>query len=256
MLKTKLNFLLIFLLIFSSCGSKKNILYLQDAKNSDLYSVKYKDYKIQVDDILKIEVNSENPETSLIFNPGGSSSYMSSTKDRMIYEGYQVNTQGNINFPVLGTLKIEGLSTDDVRNLIYNTIKEKEILIDPSVDVKLLNSHFTILGEVNKPGRYEFLKNNMHILEAIGIAGDLTINGVRDDIQLIRESKYGSKEIFSVDLTRSDFLKGNNFQIFSGDIIIVKPNITRVKSSGIIGNSGTLISLLSFILTSIIVISN
>ena len=119
----------------------------------------------------------------------------------------------------------------------------------------MLNSYFTILGEVNNPGRYEYVKNNMNILEAIGIAGDLTINGKRVDIKVLRDDG-NKKSISSIDLTKSSFLENDNFQIFSGDIIIVNPNSTRIKNAGIIGNSGTLLSLLSFILSSIIVISN
>ena len=108
---------------------------------------------------------------------------------------------------------------------------------------------------MNKPGKYEFLKNNLHILEAIGMAGDLTINGVRNDIKVITNSGGPDYKTYSVDLTSKNAIN-NNFQIFSGDIIIVNPNSSKVKSAGVIGNTGNLLSLLSFILTSIIVISN
>ena len=121
--------------------------------------------------------------------------------------------------------------------------------------MKLINAHFTILGEVNSPGRYEFLKNNINILEAIGVAGDLTINAERKDVRLIRNSQ-GKRQVYNIDLTNKKFILENTFQIFSGDIIVVNPNYTRVKNAGIIGNSGTLLSLLSFILSSIIVINN
>ena len=95
----------------------------------------------------------------------------------------------------------------------------------------------------------------MNLLEAIGIAGDLTINGKRDDINIIRE-KNGKLKTFKIDITSTNFISNKNFQVISGDIIIVNPNSTRIKNAGIIGNSGTLLSLLSFILSSIIVISN
>lgn len=127
-------------------------------------------------------------------------------------------------------------------------------LIDPVVDVKIINSHFTILGDVKNPGRYEFLKNNLNVLEAIGMAGDLTINGERK-IKVIREFEK-TKKIIKIDLTKTDFLKNESFQIYSGDIIIVDPNTSKVKNAGIIGNSGTLINLLSFITTLVIIISN
>ena len=148
-----------------------------------------------------------------------------------------------------------GKTINQIRSTIYKLITENDYLINPTVDVKLLNSYFTILGEVNNPGRYEYVKNNINILEAIGIAGDLTINGKRVDIKVLRDDG-NKKSISSIDLTKSSFLENDNFQIFSGDIIIVNPNSTRIKNAGIIGNSGTLLSLLSFILSSIIVISN
>ena len=95
----------------------------------------------------------------------------------------------------------------------------------------------------------------MNILEAIGMAGDLSITGKRNDIKLIRDIK-GKKSIYSIDITGKEFLTSDKFQIMSGDIIIINPNTTRIKNAGVIGNSGTLLSLLSFLLTSIIVINN
>ena len=95
----------------------------------------------------------------------------------------------------------------------------------------------------------------MNILKAIGLSGDLTINGKRNDIKLIREIE-GEQVVSSIDLTKSEFINAGSFQILSGDIIIVNPNSARVKNAGIIGNSGTLLSLLSFLLSSIIIINN
>ena len=132
---------------------------------------------------------------------------------------------------------------------------EKGILLNPLLDIKVINSNFTILGEVNRPGRYDFLKNNINIFEAIGIAGDLTITGKRSDVKLIRQvdNKTIIKEI---DLTNIDLIESEYFQLISNDIIIVNPNKTRINNAGLIGNSSTLITLLSFILSSIIVINN
>lgn len=240
-----------FFVVFS-CTTKKNILYVQDLEVSETYLKDYSEYTIKVDDILKIDVKSLTPEASNIFN---SSKIEMNNKESVLYYGYQVNSEGYINFPTLGKINVLDKTINEIRTNIYNTIKDNEFLIDPHVDVKLINAHFTILGEINKPGRYEFLKNNMNILEAIGMAGDLTINGQRENLKLIRDNN-GKKLVHIINLTKSDFLRGENFQIFSGDIIIVNPNTTRVKNAGIIGNSGTLLSLLSFILSSIIVINN
>ena len=254
-----IRFLILFfgVIFIFSCSSKKNILYVQDIDTQEIYSNSYMEYRVKVDDVLKIEVGSESstPELALAFSSTGTNSGVSSSKETLIYNGYQVNKEGFINYPNLGKLKVAGSTIDEIRNDIYNDIIDKNILQHPFVDVKLLNAHFTILGEINKPGKYEYFKNNMNILEAIGVAGDLTINGMRKNIKLIRDYN-GEIEVSSIDLTNKAFISGDNFQIFSGDIIIVNPNETQIKNAGIIGNSGTLLSLLSFLTSLIIIISN
>ena len=178
----------------------------------------------------------------------------SQNRESLLFEGYQINSKGEINFPVLGKIKVVDLTVYEVRNLIYNMIKEREILVEPSVEVKHINAHFIALGEFNNPGKHSFLQNNLNLLEAISIAGDLTIYGKRNDIKIVR-FKNGEELVKSVDLTSKSFLN-DNFQIISGDVILVNQNQTRIKNAGIIGNSGTLLSLLSFLLSSIILLSN
>tara|TARA_B100000963_G_C22523840_1_gene624341 strand:- start:225 stop:1001 length:777 start_codon:yes stop_codon:yes gene_type:complete len=240
--------------IILSCGSKKNIYYVQNLKDNDILNVSYFEHKIKVDDVLKIDVTAEIPESTSIFK--NSSVNSTNNKESFIYNGYQVNTMGYISFPSLGDIKVKGMTITELKEHIKELIIKDDLINSPSVDIKLLNGNFTILGEVNMPGRYEFFKNNINIFEAIGIAGDLTINGKRNDIKLIRTSDEKTKTIYNIDLTKSSFIENSTMQIFSGDIIIVNPNTTRVKNAGIIGNSGTLLSLLSFILSSIIVISS
>tara|TARA_Y100001954_G_scaffold236669_1_gene298012 strand:- start:565 stop:1287 length:723 start_codon:yes stop_codon:yes gene_type:complete len=237
-----------------SCSSKKDILFVQDLKDSQTFSIDYNEYEIKVDDILKIDVFAENTTLTLEFNRNNQN-FNAQTKESMVLNGYQVNSLGYINFPSLGKLKVEGLTVSKTTKLIYESIVNNGFLLNPTVDVKVINSSFTILGEVNRPGRYDFIKNNMDIIQAIAMAGDLTINGQRKNIKIIRN--YGDKKsVSTIDLTKSDFFTSTNFQIFSGDIIIVDPNNTRVKNAGIIGNSGTLLSLLSFLLSSFIVMNN
>ena len=148
-----------------------------------------------------------------------------------------------------------GLTTNELEHKLRDIIINEDILIDPTVRVKIINMNVTILGEVNNPGRYSFSEMNLNILGALGLAGDLTINGIRDDVKVIRRVEE-KNQIFSVDLSSQDVFNSEIFQIFSGDVIIVNQNSSRIKNAGIIGNSGTLLSLLSFILSSIIVISN
>ena len=251
-----LYFILLTILLTFSCSSKKDILYVQDIDLKSEILTNYKDYKIKVDDVLNISVISEASSSLDLFNSKlvSQSSNFNSNKESLLYNGYQVDTFGNINFPYLGEIFVKGMSVSQLRDYIFKELVAKEVLITPNVDVKLLNSHFTILGEIKNPGRHEFLKNNLNILEAIGIAGDLTINGVRDDIKLIRQGD-GIANIYKIDLTSNKLIENDGFQIFSGDIILINPNSSRIKNAGIIGNSGNLISLLSFVLSTIILIS-
>ena len=246
----RLFILLFFVFLFST---KKDILLIQNSNENSLADVNYKQYLISVDDVLKIDVFSQEIELSLEFNRNRQN--VNQTKETMLFNGYQVNSEGVIDFPGVGKLKVEGLTVSQVSDIIFDRLVKKGLLNNPSVDVKVLNTFFTILGEVNNPGKYDYFQNNMDILQAIGMAGGLTINGERKNIRIIRN--IGDKrELFLVDLTSSNFLNSESFQIFSGDVIIINPNNSRIKNAGIIGNSGTLVSLLSFLLSSIILITN
>ncbi len=238
--------------MFFSCSSKKDILYLQNISDNSNYEIKYQPYTLKVDDILKIEIKNLIPEISVNDKV---SNLNNNTKDSMIYSGYQIDINGNIDFNQIGEIYAAGKTLIELKNFIKKELIDNGIYTNPVVDIKLLNSYFTIIGDVTKPGRYDFLENDLNILEAIGLAGDLNITGDRRNIKLIRNNENLSS-VFSIDLTESDFVRNDGFQVFPGDIIVVNPNNTKIKNAGIIGNSGTLISLLSFLLSSIIVINN
>ena len=225
---------------------------MQNFNINESYEIDFKEHKIDVDDILKIDIITDNPELSLQFNRNLALANNNSTPETYKLNGFQVDTKGEINYPTIGNIYVKGLSVNELINLIEKNISDNGLLINPTVDIKIINASFTILGEVNKPGKYEFLNNNLSILEAIGIAGDLTINGQRKDVKIIRQIN-GQGIVNSIDLTESNFLKTEYYQVFPGDIIVVNPNYNRIKNAGIIGNSGTLLSLLSFILSAIIV---
>tara|TARA_B100001063_G_C16724462_1_gene535504 strand:+ start:478 stop:1137 length:660 start_codon:yes stop_codon:yes gene_type:complete len=216
-------------------------------------SFNYDDYKIKIDDIIRINI--KIPEEQSLFKNGINQNIQNVSKESSKLEGFQVDSDGFLNLPFLGRKIVLGLTMNELSNFLKNEIENRGILINPIIDLKLVNANFTILGEVNNPGKHEFLENNLNILEAIGFAGDLTINGKRNNITLIRE-KNNKRTTVQIDLTSTEIFSSPYFQIFSGDIIIVNPNTTRIKNAGIIGNSGTLLSLLSFVLSSIIVINN
>ena len=250
-MKLLLNFT-VAILILSSCSTKKDVLLIQNLDEKKLIEINYEQIVIKQDDILKINVLTDPPELSLVFNEN---SIMNASLQTYQINGYQVDSNGLINLPLIGYLKAEGLTVFELSKLINQTLSEKEILTNPTVNVKIINSYFTILGEVNSPGRYNFLQNNLNLFQAMGMAGDLTINGDRKNIKILRKSENDLK-VTNIDITSSEFIGSNFFQIYPNDIIIVDPNSSRVKNAGIIGNSGNLLSLLSFLLSSIILITS
>tara|TARA_S200000501_G_scaffold378536_1_gene441710 strand:+ start:10672 stop:11436 length:765 start_codon:yes stop_codon:yes gene_type:complete len=244
---------IILVFIFCSCSSKKNIVLLQDVNSSNVYNNVYEYYEVKVDDILKI--TSVNDDIEVLSEINLSLPSNITTKEMLEYYGYMVDVNGEITYPPLGKVYVKGLTIDQVSETLSKKLLDSGIYNNPLLDVKLINGSFTIIGEVNIPGKYDFLKNNLNIFEAIGIAGGLTINGKRNDIKIIREENE-SKKISIINLTNTKIFDSKYFQIIPGDVIIVNPNTNRIKNAGIIGNSGTLLSLLSFILSSIIVINN
>lgn len=252
----KNSLLILFIILFglNSCSTSKDIIYLQDIENNQDFTLDSFDYQIKKGDILKISISEKN-DAKKLFDPTSSSLSQTTNRESLIFDGYTVSANGMIEYPELGLIEVSGITVDQLELLISKKYTENKILLNPTINVKVLNWNFTILGEVNNPGKYFFDENYLNILQAIGIAGDLTINGKRDDIKLIRKINATST-VYNIDLTRSDFLNSNVFQVYPGDIIIINPNSSRVKNAGIIGNSGTLLSLLSFLLSSIIVITN
>ena len=208
---------------------------------------------IQIGQSLSINISTPIPEASIQFNKIRTTTANSAEILRI--QGYNVDINGDINFPVLGRINLKGLKIIEAENHIRNLLLNKGLLKNHTVEIKILNSNFTVLGEVNNPGTFFYYENSITLFKALGFAGDLTINGKRDSVKLIRESE-GYKFVHELDLTSASFLNSQFYYLESGDIIIIDPNTNRIKNAGIIGNSGTLLSLLSFILTSIILITN
>tara|TARA_B100001758_G_C18372948_1_gene592500 strand:+ start:718 stop:1476 length:759 start_codon:yes stop_codon:yes gene_type:complete len=240
-------------LIIGSCSSKKNIIYLQDVKDN-INQYDYEEITVKPDDVLKISVTAAIPEAAMPFNRLAVN-FPPANIDIAKLDGYLVNKDGFINFPSLGKIKLLGKTLNESEKLIYDLLLENKLLTNHNVEVKFLSLHFTILGEVNIPGNHSYYRNNINILEAIGLAGDLTINGERKNIRILREHN-GVQKLASLDLTNSEYLKSEYFQIKPGDVIIINPNTNRVKNAGIIGNSGTLLSLLSFLVSIVLIINN
>jgi polysaccharide export outer membrane protein len=245
--------MIVFLMFASSCVTKKNVLYLQDIKNVDISKIFLNQNFLQVNDILKIEITSLEMKASLPYNKNLLSGSSGVNLGLMQLNGYLVSNNKTINFPILGEISVEEKNALDLENYLKNRLESENHLIKPNVTVRLLNSKVTILGEVTNPGTFNFTEKNISLLQAIGLAGDLTIDGNRKDIILIRQLD-GKRVYANLDLTSADWLTGPYQNIQPNDVIIVSPNSKKIKSAGLIGNISTVLSIASILLSSIILI--
>ena len=249
-------FFIVGLFLLSACSSKRNITYLNGVNeyaNTDISKQKTP-YIIQADDVLRIEIHSMVPEAAIVYNRISQNTNPVSNLNLLQLEGYLVSSDYSINFPVLGTLDVKG-STLELEKKITKLLLEGGHLVSPTVSVRLLNSKFTVLGEVSKAGTYTFLDRNLTLLQALGYAGDLTIDGERKDITLIREIN-GIRSARQLDITSKDILDNSAYYIRNNDVIIVNPNYNRIKSAGFIGSPQSIASISSILLSITLLIIN
>ncbi|WP_178983489.1 polysaccharide biosynthesis/export family protein [Winogradskyella helgolandensis] len=239
--------------LISSCVGPKEILYLQDAKQYNNKEISYSNARILPNDVLRITVSALVPESVIPYNKV-SSGIGGASIDLMQLDGYLVTENLTINFPVLGVLSVENMTTQNFAEFLKKKLQEEGHLRNPTVDVRLINAKVTVLGQVNQPGTFNFTEQNITLLQALGYAGDLTINGKRDDVIIMRDEE-GVRQITHIDLTSADWLDGPYNFIKPNDVIIVNPNNPKVKSAGFIGNVGTLLSVISILLTTVVLIT-
>jgi polysaccharide export outer membrane protein len=244
--------LFIIFLIFS-CTSKKEILYLQDVDQYSNKDINYTHSKIQPNDVLRINVISMNPEAAIPYNKV-SSGIGASSVEIMQLDGYLVSENSTINFPVLGILSVKDMTTQDFTISLKERLVNEGHLKSPSIDIRVINAKVTILGQVNSPGTYSFTEQNITLLQALGYAGDLNINGKREDVKILRYEN-GVQLIAHIDLTSADWLNGPFNFVKPNDTIIVDTNNPKVKSAGFVGNTATFISVVSILLTTVVLIT-
>ncbi|WP_047551047.1 polysaccharide biosynthesis/export family protein [Psychroserpens sp. Hel_I_66] len=241
------------LLIFGSCASKKDILYLQDSAEYNNSALNYSVPKIQPNDILKIEIGALIEESAIPYNRSQAGTGGASI-EIMQLEGYLVSEENTINFPILGILSTKDKTVKEFENHLKKELQDGGHFKSPSVSIRLLNAKVAILGEVNSPGTYNFTEQNISLFQALGYAGDLTINGKREDIIFIRETN-GNRTISHIDLTSAEFLNSEFNQIRPNDVIIVNPNAPKIKSAGFVGNASSVIAVVSILLSTVILIT-
>jgi len=249
----KLTIILLAFILLASCTSRKKIVYFQDIDSTALEDVdNYSDQlEIATNDILNINVRTLNPDAALQFNPQAGQGQQNIRLDILKVNGYLVKKDGTIDFPELGAISVKGKSTKEVQRFLEKELQD--YLKNPIVSVRLINYKFTVLGEVNRPGTYEIIEENYTLLQALGQAGGLTINGKRKNVLVIRH-KDGERIAKRIDLTSSDWMNSPFYFVKQNDQIYVEPNNPQVKRAGFIGNASTVLSALSVILSAIVII--
>lgn len=247
--------LILLLLLLGSCTTKKQMLYLQDLDSYANSTINYTSPKIQPNDILKIDVGDLNPLVAAPFNINNGSSTPQTSVDMMKLSGYLVNPQGTIMMPILNEVKVGGLTPANVETKIKERLINENYLVNPTVQVRVLNNKFTILGEVNSPGVIPFSEESISLLDALGLAKDLTYSAIRKDIKLIREVD-GKRLVYHIDLTSASWMSNPTYRIRQNDVIVVTPNKLKVNSGGLIKDPLQLLGITASLAALIIVIAN
>jgi len=220
---------IILLLIGSSCSSYKDVPYYQDLNRSQSAQevhepiTNYKPVTIKPADVLSINVNSMNPEAAILFNPnlGEGSSY---TAENAQHRGYLVDDKGNIDLPLIGLMQVSGLTTSELRENLKKALLK--YYNDPVVNVRIANITVAVYGDVEKPNVYPLQNERTTITQAISMAGDLNITGMRTNVLLVREEN-GERHFITIDLTSKNIFDSPYYYLRNNDEIYVQPDKTK-----------------------------
>ena len=256
MLKKTIPYLIIVLLF--SCKPREQVAYYQNIdgmkspENSATYEIKF-----QPDDLLLIIVSAEDPESALPFNlttvsvPSANGTNTLSFSGQETVQSYLVDAAGTIDFPVLGKLKVGGLTRLGLLELLQSKIGK--YIKNPIINLRITNFKISVQGEVNVPGTFSVGSDRITLIEALSMAKDLTIYGRRDNILLIREVN-GVKSYNRIDITKADFINSPFYYLAQNDVIYVEPNKVRINGAAVGANTGVLISITSLVITLITLI--
>ncbi|MBO4642271.1 MAG: polysaccharide biosynthesis/export family protein [Bacteroidaceae bacterium] len=235
---------IVMVLALAACSTPKDVAYFQDRTDgASIQILNQQVIKVQPSDKLSIVVNSKNPELANMFNLPvytsriGAIERTSNLTASQQISCYTVDTEGNIDFPQLGKLRVAGMQREEIARLIKGKLVETQLVNDPVVTVEFANLYFSVLGEVAHPGRFTIDQDKISILDAISMAGDLTINGKRQNVTVLRENN-GKQDIYTLDLTSAYNLYSSPvYYLQQKDIVYVEPNDTRIRQSTVNGNN-------------------
>ncbi len=254
----KYGFTLVFcvciLIMINSCGSRRNMVYFQP--DSSQISSLYEQYvpKIQPNDVLTVVVTAADPKVTAPFNPLStmSSSNLTQQTDLALRPTYTVNENGGIILPMLGEVRIAGMTRVQAIEKLRKDLSQ--YIKDPGVNISFNNFRISVLGEVARPGSFIMPTERVTILDALGMAGDLTIRGVRENVMVIREVN-GQKTTHRLDLTQQSTLNSPYYYLAQNDVIYVEPNKAQINNSKLGSNTNVIISIAGLLITVISVLT-
>lgn len=247
--KTKLVCYLVISCLIFSCTPSKDVVYFQDANqfetlvDDNTFTTKFK-----VDDLVSINISTLDPEASAPFNLFRGAEEGGIRPEQV---NYLVDKNGEIDFPVIGKVKIEGLSPSETRELLRE--KLKDYLKDPIINIRIRNFTVTVLGSVNRPGTYPINGEQITIMEALGYAGDINIKGRRDNVMVIRDFD-GTKVYNRINLNSKDALKSPVYYLTQNDVVYVEPNKSGKTQSSLDQRATIAISIISTLITSTVIL--
>lgn len=233
--------------LLSSCATPKEVVYFQDLQQTDgtLAAVQAKEIRVRPDDKISIIVNSRDPQLTDLFNLPYVSRQLGQTLRSVTstygqsqgVSGYTVDSEGNIDFPVLGKIHVEGMTREEIGRCIKDELIGQDLVKDPIVTVEFMNLTVSVMGEVAKPGRYAIERDRITILDALSMAGDLTIYGRRDAV-MVQRMEGDTLQVYQLNLVSGqDVYNSPAFYLQQNDLVYVAPNDVKVRESTVNGNN-------------------
>lgn len=233
--------------LFSSCGTSKDVIYFQDLKpgETEITLPDVESITVQPEDKISIIVNSRDPQLTDLFNLPVVSRQLgqslrtngASAGNNQGISGYTVNANGDIDFPVIGKIHVAGMKRDEIAQFIKDKLISGNLVKDPVVTVEFMNLCVSVLGEVNNPGRFSIDRDHLTILDALSMAGDLTIYGNRYKVLVLRQ-EGNTQRIYGIDLTSGEHVYSSPaYYLQQNDVVYVEPNSVKARQSTVNGNN-------------------
>lgn len=242
-------FKFIFILLFTSCAVNQEVVYFEDAEDFEtLVKDNRFETKFKTDDLVSIHISTLDPEASVPFNLFRGAEEGGLRGEQV---NYLIDKNGEIDFPVIGKIKIAGLTTGETRLLLRTELKD--YLKDPIINIRIRNFTVTVLGAVKLPGTYPINGEQITIMEALGLAGDITIKGRRDNVMVVRDFD-GTKIYHRIDLNTKEALNSPIYYLTQNDVVIVEPNKSGKTESALDQRATIAVSIASVLVTSAVII--